>query len=317
MPITQDAKSGGYRLLEMLPHNGIGVWIVHQLNKIASAKLPDGYVSEWVDIPRSSGKGKTRALVVGPKDRTEPLPLVVHYHGGGYVLGTPKGSSLGRVVNLIKAQDAVFVIPDYRLATQAPFPAGFDDCYDTLLWAAKNAASLGGRPDQIIIGGESAGGGITLAIALKARDEGRVNIAFQFPIYPMADDREKNWSPIAGEDLSWSVELNRYGWHKLLGASHSGGPDISPYAAPARAEDMAGLPPTMTYIGTLDLFLYETRDIVKRLQEAGVDVDYREFENVYHGQEGLAPDAASSLWINTHYRETFKAFVEKYRAAQP
>ena len=317
MPISQDAKSGVLKILKALPQNGVGVWIAHQLNRLPNGKLPATYQSQWVKIPRSGGNGTIRTMVIGPADRSKPLPVVVHFHGGGHVLGTPQGSSLDRVVNLIQAQDAIFVIPDYQLATQAPFPAGFDDCYDALLWAVQNAASIGGRPDQIAIGGESAGGGLTLSIALRVRDEGKVNIAFQFPIYPMADDREENWTPIPEEDLSWPVELNRIGWNKLLGPGRRGSAGVSGYEAPARASNLSDLPPTFTFIGRLDLFLNETRTIVERLQQAGVHVDYREFENVYHGQETMAPKSANAHWINAHYRETFAKFVQQFRAPQP
>lgn len=317
MPIAEDTRTGLFKFMKALPHNAFGVWIIRQLSKAPSAKLPDRYVSEWIEIPRPTNKGSIHTMVVAPKERDGPLPLVVHYHGGGHLFGTPQGSSLDRVVNFIAAQDAIFVIPDYTLASDAPFPAGFDDCYETLLWAAQNAERLGGRADQIIIGGESAGGGITLSVALKARDEGRVNIAFQFPIYPMCDDRSENWTKLPPGDVSWSRKLNVIGWDKLLGPGRRGAGNVTGYEAPARAKDLSGLPPTFSYIGTLDLFLDENREMFRRMKAAGVKVDYTEFEDVYHGQENFAPEHATSLRIKAHYRDTFKAFVEKYSATQP
>lgn len=314
MPIQNDAKSTLFRILKHIPKNRFGIWILQHLPSPPNGKIPDHYHSRWVRIPRSASHGAVRALVVAPKSIPAPLPLVVHFHGGGHILGDPESSSLAQITNLGAAHDAVFVIPDYRLATDAPFPAGFDDCYDTLVWASENAAELGARPGDVIIGGESAGGGLTLYIALRARDEGRVKIAFQFPIYPMADDRDASWTDIPAKDISWSPWLNRFSWSALLGKKRRGGPGVTGYEAPARADDFRGMPPTMTYIGTLDLFLNETRDIVARLRSAGVDVAYREFEDVYHGQEMIAPQSAAAPIIQAHYRDTFAAFVRKYWA---
>lgn len=316
MPMMNDAKSGFLRFVKMMPQNGFLIWLAHKGAQAPSAKVPDTHELSWITIPRSDGTGQIRTMLLKPKAPSGPLPVVVHFHGGGYVSGTPQGNSLDRLLNLALAQDAIFVAPDYRLGTEAPFPAGHDDCYDTLIWATENADRLGGRPDQIVIGGESAGGGMCQAIALRARDEGRVNIAFQMPIYPMLDDREPKWTSIPNQDVSWSVPLNRYGWDKYLGGRH-GSASVSPYAAPARAESLAGLPPTITFIGTLDLFLDETREMVRRMRDAGVPVDYREFEDVYHGQENLAPKSAISPAIHAHYRDRFAHFAHTCFAAQP
>lgn len=315
MALQQDGNTGLFKFFKFLPHNGFGIWVLQHLSRAPSAKLPDTYESRWEEIPERDG-GTVRCLIVAPKAPNGPLPLMVHFHGGGYVGGTPQAHSLDRIVNFITVQDAVFVCPQYTLAVDKPFPAGHDDCYDTLLWAAENAEVLGGRRDQIIIGGESAGGGMTLGIALRARDEGQVNIAFQCPIYPMADDREDNWTKLPEKDVSWTFKFNQFGWDKWLGGKR-GSADVSPYAAPSRATDLRGLPPALTFIGTDDIFLEETRDIVRRMQDAGVEVDYREFENAYHGQEDFAPNSVLGKEIHAHYRDRFVAFVGKYTAAQP
>ena len=317
MAIQPDAKTAGLRFLQMLPAWG---WVVRLLNRATagdSAVIPDHYTRKVVAIPRSNGHGTIRTLVIAPKKIKQPLPLVIHYHGGGHIMGTPEASSLAPIVNFITVTDAVFVAPDYILATDAPYPSGHDDCYDALLWAAENASELGANEEQIIIGGESAGGGLTLSTALRARDEGKVNIAFQFPIYPMADDREESWNKLPRRQLSWNVGLNRLGWDMLLGKGRRGGPDVTAYEAPARASSVKGLPPTMTYVGTNDLFYTQTVDFVNRLEEAGVPLLIKEYTDVFHGQEVLAPKSAMADVILENYRSMFLELLGKYRAKQP
>ena len=129
--------------------------------------------------------GKISALVVRPQKPAPDAPGVLWIHGGGYITGMKEMVYMGRAMDLVRKYGAVVVSPGYRLALQKPYPAALDDCYETLLYMKEHAAELGFRKDQIMVGGESAGGGLAAAVCIKARDNGKVNVAFQMPLYPM------------------------------------------------------------------------------------------------------------------------------------
>jgi acetyl esterase/lipase len=217
---------------------------------------------------------------------------------------------------LIAASGAVVVAPDYRLAAEALYPAAFDDAYAALRWLAANASSLGVSGDQIGVGGESAGGGLAAAVTLAARDRGDVAIAFQVPLYPMLDDRCETASVRDNDAPAWDERVNRIAWRVYLG-DLAGTDDVPPYAAPARAPDLAGLPPAVTFVGTLDPFHDEVCAYVDRLRAAGVPVAFETFEGAYHGFDVIAPRAAVShravVFVTAWYRDA----LVRYRAPQP
>ena len=132
---------------------------------------------------------------------------------------------------------------EYRLAPETPHPGPVEDCYAGLAWTAAHAAELGIDPDRIIVGGASAGGGLRRRLALLARDRGGPALAGQLLLCPMLDDRNVTMSSLQMTGLGiWDHAANNLGWTVLLGDA-AGGPDVSPYAAPARAADLSGLPP--------------------------------------------------------------------------
>jgi acetyl esterase/lipase len=146
---------------------------------------------------------------------------------------------------------------------------------------------------RIAIGGASAGGGLCAALALMARDRGGPSICFQMPLYPMIDDR--NMTPSSHEITDpavWNRANNVAAWTMYLG-EHARG-DISPFAAPSRATNLAGLPPAYTCVGQLDPFRDETMDYVARLAQAGVDVEFQLYPGCYHGFEHVVPKAEIS-----------------------
>ena len=116
----------------------------------------------------------------------------------------------------INTRPCVVVAPDYRKAYTEPFPAGFNDCYETLLWATNNAEQLGARCDRVMVAGHSAGGGLTAAVTLKARDSGTADIAFQMPIYPMIDDQQPTDASREMQVPVWSSLTNKVGWGAYL-----------------------------------------------------------------------------------------------------
>ncbi len=233
--------------------------------------------------PGGEGAPPVRILGYTPRNTTFPLPAVLHIHGGGYVIGTAEMSQASNRQLAADLGCAVFSV-DYRLAPETPHPGPIEDCYAALAWIHKNAAQLGIDPDRIGVKGESAGGGLAASLALLARDRGKFPLAFQHMIYPMLDDRTCTLAeahPHTGEFV-WTRKDNHFGWSSLLGAA-PGSPGISPYAAAARAENLAGLPPTFISVGALDLFLEEDLDYARRLTRAGVPVELHVYPGAFHG----------------------------------
>lgn len=309
---TSDTKM--FRLARRLPDSRLGLEIIHLSDKAAKLTRPDPSLTvETVHIPRSPevGQGTIRTLVVKPKQFSPKLPIVVHLHGGGFAVGTPE-QNYGRAARYIGARPAIFVMPDYRLSRRHPFPAGLNDCYQTLLWARDMAVDIGGRSDQLFVMGESGGGGLTAAVAQMAQDKGEVNIACQFPIYGMFDDRPENFTDCDPANLLWSRGKNILAWDMYLKGQAS-----ADYAVPARRADLAGQPPAVGFVGDQDLFLDENIAYFERLKAAGVPATFKVFEGAYHGVEVIAPhsDVGQAIWAFS--LQEFADAVDTYTAAQP
>lgn len=239
-------------------------------------------------IPGPAGAPEVEVLIHRPKDAADPLPAILHIHGGGYVAGAAADNE---ALHRPLAADlrCVIVSVDYRLAPETPFPGPVEDCYAALAWICRNAAELGVDLGRLGVMGESAGGGLAAALALLARDRGEYALAFQHLIYPMIDDRTcaaAEPHPYAGEFV-WTPQANRFGWRSLLG-QEPGGPDVSPYAAAARAERLEGLPPAYIATGSLDLFLEEDLAYAQRLLRAGVPVELHVYPGAFHGFQWAA-----------------------------
>lgn len=234
-------------------------------------------------------ESELRVKIYEPKDRaTTVLPAVYWIHGGGYVLGSPDGDD-GFCEYMVNEVHCVVVSIDYRLAPEHPYPAAIEDCYAGLKWTAEHADELQIDPARLAIAGASAGGGLTAALALMARDRGGPEIAFQMPLYPMLDDRNETESSYEVNEenmpLAWNRESNIIAWDMYLGSVRSD--EISPYAAPSRADDLSKLPPAYTFIGQLDPFRDETIDYVARLAQAGVPVEFHLYPGCFHGFDAI------------------------------
>lgn len=242
---------------------------------------PKGLQVEERWIPRPDGSDM-RILIKRPLEPKTDVAGILHIHGGGYHTGEPELDL--HCAKYVELGDCVIVSPAYRLSVEEPYPAALDDCYTALVWLKENAASLGVRDDQIAVTGESAGGGLTAATTLYARDKGEVNVAFQMPLCPMIDDRNNSESAKDNDGPGWNETTNEVGWKLYLG-DRWGTDDVPAYAAPARATDYSGLPPTYTYVGSLDPFRTETENYVAALRAAGVPTDLDICEGAYHGFE--------------------------------
>lgn len=248
----------------------------------------------YLKAPGRDGAPDAGVIVYRPPGVDERLPCVLHIHGGGFVMGSAAASegSHRMVAALLRC---VIVTVDYRLAPETVFPGAIEDCYAALAWTFDNAAALGIDPARIGVAGESAGGGLAAALALLARDRGDYPLAFQHLTYPMLDDRTCTIAdphPHTGAFI-WTADSNRFGWRALLGAE-PGGEDVSPYAAPARATDLARLPPAYITTGGLDLFVDEGLDYARRLMRAGVPVELHVYPGAFHAFQ-LASTAAVSI----------------------
>ncbi|CAL9345488.1 alpha/beta hydrolase [Streptomyces albus] len=191
--------------------------------------------------------------------------------------------------------DCTVVSVDYRLAPEDPYPAGVEDCYAALVWTAQHADELGIDTTRVAVGGENAGAGLAAATALLARDRQGPPLIFQALTYPMLDDR--NDTPPAREFHaipSWSRQHNDSAWRAVLGTK-VGGPDVEPYAAPARADDLSDLPPTLIQVGELDVFRDEDITYATCLLQAGVPTELHVYPGAYHGWDAVAPQAPSSV----------------------
>lgn len=246
-------------------------------------------------VPGPDGAPDITLSIYAPRHSDGPLPCVYHIHGGGYVGGS---ASQLEPLHRPAAHDlnCVIVSVDYRLAPENPFPAGIEDCYAGLAWTFANAEALNIDRARIGVMGESAGGGLAASLALLARDRGEYKLAFQHLIYPMLDDRtcvvaEPN--PVAGEFI-WTAHNNRFGWASLLGHV-PGAPGVSPYAAPARATNLGGLPPAFIACPTLDLFIDEDLAYANRLIRAGVAVQLYVYPGGFHGFDIFGGDAPISV----------------------
>ena len=197
------------------------------------------------------------------------------------------------VTRLVEDVGCVVVSVDYRLAPEHAFPAATDDCYAALLWLATHAQELGVKRERLAIAGQSAGGGICAAVGLMARDRGEVSLSFQMPLYACLDDRHITSSSQETTDArTWNRAVSSKAWEAYLGTKREG--DISPYAAPIRATNLAGLPPTYMMIGTLDLMRDENIEYANRLMQAGVPTELHVYPGAFHGFDLLVPNASVS-----------------------
>ncbi|MEU8385091.1 alpha/beta hydrolase [Streptosporangium sp. NPDC048865] len=217
---------------------------------------------------------------------------VVWLHGGGFVMGD-LDTEHPWAARLADTSGAVVVSVGYRLAPEHRFPAALDDAYAALAWVAGHAAELGVDPERIAVGGHSAGAGIAAALTLRARDRRGPRIRFQLLNQPELDDRQETWSARHFTDTPW---MNRdkitASWRHYLGSAPA-----SPYAAPARAADLSGLPPA--YIATAELCPNRDEDIdyALRLLQAGVSVELHQWPGTFHGSQAILSAEVSQRQI--------------------
>jgi acetyl esterase/lipase len=227
-----------------------------------------------------------------PPDLGPPRPCVYWIHGGGYITGSALTVD-PRLNQWVEALGCVVVAVEYRLAPEHPYPTPLEDCYIGLSWTITHAEWLGVDPARVVLAGSSAGAGLAAAVALLARDRGGPPLAHQVLIYPMLDDRQVTPSSQMDRTAVWGRPANALGWRAYLGPQ-AGRADVPAYAAPARAVDLAGLPPAFVAVGSADLFRDESIAYASRLLEAGVPAELHVYPGAPHGFEVIVPSAEVS-----------------------
>jgi acetyl esterase/lipase len=252
---------------------------------------PDTVHLEDVTVPGPSGDPDVLLRIYRPATAADPVAALYWMHGGGMMIGSMDMDD-ALLVGAVEKLGIAIVSVEYRLAPEHPDPAPVEDCYAGLVWTAAHASDIGIDGSRIAVGGPSAGGGLAAGIALLVRDRGGPPLAFQLLLEPMLDDRSLTSSSTQYDGSTvWDRNDNAQGWSSLLG-DRVGGDSVSPYAAPARATDLSGLPPTLIDVGEVETFRDECIEYARRLFAAGVPTELHVYRGAFHGFDLIAADSA-------------------------
>ncbi|MFJ8021462.1 alpha/beta hydrolase [Streptomyces sp. NPDC096311] len=267
--------------------------IARQAVPLTGATIRPGVRVERCTVPATATNPGVNLLTYQTAGRHKPGGALLWIHGGGTVLGAARQENAW--CSRIAAELGVLVVGvDYRLAPENPFPAAHDDCYRALRWLHDNATDLGVDPELIVVGGESAGGGLAATVVQRAHDTG-VPVRFQLLEYPMLDDRTVlRLDPHGSSVYTWTPASNRFAWNAYLGRPPQERDD-RPYIAAARRADLTGLPPAWIGVGDLDLFCPEDIEYARRLREAGTACELRVEPGMYHGADALLDGKAPAM----------------------
>lgn len=252
--------------------------------------------------------GEVRLFVYRPAKETGTLPVFVHFHGGGYIMGAPSLRD-ARSRYLAMTVGCVVVSVQYRLAPEYLFPTALQDGYAALTWVHANASELNVDRTRIAIGGESAGGGLTASLAQMARDRAEVPIKLQILSYPMLDNRtgQTNDCSVPPSDLVWDAKSNQFCWKLLLGEDNPID-DPRPYAVPGRCKDLSGLPPAFIAVGAIDLLADENIDYAKRLIHAGIPTELHVYPGAFHGFDSMLMAWSAQSFVANQVAALQRAF---------
>lgn len=261
--------------------------IAREMYRVMQMGLP---APELADVSESTA-GDVPVRIYRPTSETSPC--IVYFHGGGWVIGDLDTHD-GICRQLALATDMTVIAVDYRLAPEHPFPAPLDDCYQTVQWVADNAETLNIDADRIAVAGDSAGGNLSAAVCLRARDNNGPRISFQALIYPVTDTDLTTPSYRENED---GFMLTKAGMEWFLG--HYLGKNLAlaadPLVAPMKAENLQGLPPALVITAEYDPLRDEGEAYAGRLHQAGVAVDCRRYDGVIHGFFGMTDFVQSAV----------------------
>lgn len=265
------------------------------IRQITAMSLPAAELASVADRRIPGPAGEIPIRVYTPKGGTAPRPVVVFFHGGGWVIGDLESHD-APCRQLANAVPALVVAVDYRLAPEHKFPAAPEDCWAAVRWVADNAGSLGGDPTRLAVCGDSAGGNLSAVVALMARDRGGPKLAAQVLVYPATDLTCDSPSHVTN-GKGYFLEAEMMAWfigHYVRSAADR----TDPYASPIRAKDLAGLPPAVVVTAEFDPLRDEGEAYARRLREAGVPVEQRRYDGMIHGffsMDAVFPEAGQAI----------------------
>jgi acetyl esterase/lipase len=295
-----------------LEKNGLDGYRGYFTSLVGSPDLPSDPAVEVYDtgFPVSDSEEQIRIRIYKPIKLDENAPGIYWIHGGGFLFGVPEQDE-AQSIRWAKEVGAVVAAVEYRKAPEHPYPVPLEDAYAGLVWFSEQAESLGVDKNRIAVAGASAGGNLAAAVALLARDRGGPTLAFQMPLYPMIDDRFM--TPASHEDFGnkvWNNTDNAFAWKLYLG-DISGTDQVTQYMAPARAENLSGLPPAYSCVGTVDPFRDDAINYMARLSQSGAAVEFHLYPRAFHAFEALVPDANYSKAAKDEYVSVLKKALTK------
>jgi len=260
-----------------------------------------GPVSTDVNVEHTyftSPTADLHAVIFRPKNAKSHSPALVYFHGGGWIYSWPLRYA-AQLSNMCAETGFTVIAVNYQKAPEHPFPIPFDDCYAGLLWVAKNAERLGIDPTKIGVGGDSAGGNLAAAVALKAADTGEVKLAFQMLIYPCIDT---NFESPSYKEHATGFGLEKKGmmgaWDLYVPHDQRG----NRYAVPARATSFTDVAPAIIAVAEHDILRDDGANYAQRLQKAGISSVFKEYPGMIHGffGHGQFVDEAYALrkWLS-------------------
>lgn len=303
-----------YYLLKITPFllsRKWGVTLLNWLLKFTKGKNIKGLSNEERYISSGDGYHQIRVRIFRPPHIKDKLPVLFYFHGGGLAIGNPE-MAISAIKHFIKTRPCCVIAPDYRKSLSAPYPAAFNDCYDTITWAKENAEALNIHDSKFMIAGHSAGGGLTAAVSLKARDTGDFNIAFQMPMYPMLDDRLEDESSINMKVPAFDSHALSKCWGYYLKGLRGGNESIPIYAAPGRNKDYRNLPPSITFVGEYDPLRVQVNHFVEALKKEGIPVVWKFYKGCFHGFEDVVPNAEISKDAINFTFQSFALYYDRY-----
>jgi len=281
MALRQEAVRYLETVKDLLPVAEVGAKVARERRRRQVQETPDLVVPvDRVEDVAMAGPAGPVALRLYQPATPAPRPVLVYLHGGGWVVGDLDQVDVSCRL-MCQATGATVVSVDYHLAPEHPFPTPAEEAYHALVWAVDNGHRWGGDPRRLAVAGDSSGGNLALAAALMARDRGGPALAAMALVYPVADRR---FDTASYREFAAGYGLTRADmmWYWAQYVPDAEG-DVHPYAAPLRAETLAGLPPTVLVTAEYDVLRSEGEALGDRLAEAGVTVRRRRFEGLIHG----------------------------------
>lgn len=273
--------------------------------------MKDKIINKRIVKIKTQKGNKLSLLILSNKNNSGYAPGILWIHGGGYFTGMKEMVYMSRALNLVKKYNAVVISPGYRLSLFHPYPKALEDCYEALLYMFYHCDELKILKNQIMVGGESAGGGLAIALVMLARDKKEVNIAYQMPLYPMIDNFDTS-SSVNNHGKVWNTRRNHFGWKLYLRKRAK--EEVEPYASPARQKDYSNLPRAYTFVCDQEPFYDETITYINNLKKAGISAKVDIYPSNIHAFDMLYPSKEISKQAIKKFEEEFEYALKNFFA---